>query len=66
MDIEQNVEQEAENRPKNPIVWTIWNIMFALFYPILAAFSLVIMVVMFFFSTLSSIIIRIASLFKRS
>lgn len=62
--LEEEVHQEAE-RPKNTVVWVIWNIMFALFYPILAAFSIVIMVVMFIFSGLSTLLLRTAAFFKR-
>lgn len=62
--LEEEVHQEAE-KPKNTVVWVIWNIMFALFYPILAAFSIIIMVLMFVFSGLSTLLLRTASFFKR-
>jgi len=65
-----SISQEAENhpieRPKNSIVWIVWNIMFALFYPVLAAFSLIIMVLMFISSSLSNFISWLAKLFNRS
>jgi hypothetical protein len=62
-DEEHHIEIE---RPKHSIVWIVWNIMFALFYPVLAAFSIIIMVVMFISSTLSNCISWFANLFKRS
>lgn len=62
--LDQEIEHEAE-KPKNTIVWVIWNIMFALFYPILAAFSIIIMVIMFIFSGLSTLLLKLARLFKR-
>jgi len=52
-------------RPKKSVVWVVWNIMFALFYPVLAVFSIFIMVVMFISSTLSKGISWIAKLFNR-
>ena len=64
MEAEQEIEEHSE-KPKNSVVWVVWNIMFALFYPILAAFSLVIMIVMFVFSGLSTLLLRTASFFKR-
>jgi len=68
MDIPQEGEPnhvEVE-RPKNSIVWIVWNVMFALFYPVLAAFSLLIMVLMFVSSTISSCISWLAKLFRNS
>jgi hypothetical protein len=53
-------------RPKKSVVWVVWNIMFALFYPVLAVFSIFIMVLMFISSTLSKGISWIANLFSRS
>lgn len=53
-------------RPKKSFIWVVWNIMFALFYPVLAVFSIFIMAVMFVSSTLSKGISWVAKLFNRS
>ena len=56
---------DIEKKPQNKVVWVIWNAMFLLFYPVLAAFSLLMMVLMFVSSSLSRVIFWIANLFKK-
>jgi hypothetical protein len=66
MSVSQEAEEHHVERPKKSIVWIVWNIMFALFYPVLAAFSVIIMVLMFIASTLSNFVSWFINLFKRS
>ena len=56
---------DIEKKPQNKVVWVIWNAMFVLFYPVLAAFSLLMMILMFVSSSLSRVIFWVANLFKK-
>ena len=62
----EHFDHNIEKKPQNKVVWAIWNGMFILFYPVLAAFSLVMIVLMFISSTLSKGIFWVASLFNKS
>lgn len=65
MSVLQEAEEERVQKPRNTVVWIAWNILFALFYPVLAAFSIVIMVVMFISSSISNFFFWMVNLFKK-
>ncbi len=63
---EHSPEEEPLAVPKrNPVVWAIWNVLFVLMYPVLAAFSLIVMLLMFISSTLSTGLYKIIGLFRK-
>ena len=65
MSVLHEAEEERVEKPRNTVVWIAWNILFALFYPVLAAFSIIIMVVMFISSSLSNFFFWLIHLFKK-